>query len=96
MQVSSIRNSCISLIQRKQKQLPQFNPAQAETAALAVAYGAPGSAGHQASPASCTMITCPHFASSPQGREIIANLSKAAGLASMIAAMRPDIDNIDE
>jgi splicing factor 3B subunit 1 len=31
-----------------------------------------------------------------QGREIIANLSKAAGLASMIAAMRPDIDNIDE
>jgi hypothetical protein len=32
----------------------------------------------------------------PQGREIIANLSKAAGLATMIAAMRPDIDNIDE
>ena len=31
-----------------------------------------------------------------QGREIIANLSKAAGLATMIAAMRPDIDNIDE
>jgi hypothetical protein len=31
-----------------------------------------------------------------QGREIIANLSKAAGLAQMIAAMRPDIDNIDE
>lgn len=31
-----------------------------------------------------------------EGREIIANLSKAAGLASMIAAMRPDIDNIDE
>ena len=30
------------------------------------------------------------------GREIIANLSKAAGLATMIAAMRPDIDNIDE
>ncbi len=32
----------------------------------------------------------------PQGREIIANLSKAAGLAQMIAAMRPDIDNVDE
>ncbi|KAL0404737.1 UNVERIFIED_CONTAM: Splicing factor 3B subunit [Sesamum radiatum] len=31
-----------------------------------------------------------------QGREIISNLSKAAGLATMIAAMRPDIDNIDE
>lgn len=31
-----------------------------------------------------------------QGREIISNLSKAAGLAQMIAAMRPDIDNIDE
>ncbi|MQL80588.1 hypothetical protein Taro_013023 [Colocasia esculenta] len=31
-----------------------------------------------------------------EGREIISNLSKAAGLASMIAAMRPDIDNIDE
>jgi splicing factor 3B subunit 1 len=31
-----------------------------------------------------------------EGREIISNLSKAAGLATMIAAMRPDIDNIDE
>ncbi|ETO19154.1 hypothetical protein RFI_18071 [Reticulomyxa filosa] len=31
-----------------------------------------------------------------EGREIIANLSKAAGLASMIATMRPDIDNKDE
>jgi splicing factor 3B subunit 1 len=31
-----------------------------------------------------------------EGREIIANLSKAAGLATMIAAMRPDIDNVDE
>lgn len=31
-----------------------------------------------------------------EGREIIANLAKAAGLASMIAAMRPDIDNVDE
>ncbi|KAG2427813.1 hypothetical protein HXX76_012137 [Chlamydomonas incerta] len=31
-----------------------------------------------------------------EGREIIANLAKAAGLAQMIAAMRPDIDNIDE
>ncbi|MEW5308440.1 MAG: hypothetical protein WDW38_000402 [Sanguina aurantia] len=31
-----------------------------------------------------------------EGREIVANLSKAAGLAQMIAAMRPDLDNIDE
>ena len=29
-------------------------------------------------------------------REIISNLSKAAGLATMISTMRPDIDNIDE
>ena len=32
----------------------------------------------------------------PPRREIIANLAKAAGLATMIAAMRPDIDNVDE
>ncbi|CAM9137757.1 unnamed protein product, partial [Phaeothamnion confervicola] len=31
-----------------------------------------------------------------EGREIISNLSKAAGLATMIANMRPDIDNLDE
>lgn len=31
-----------------------------------------------------------------EGREIISNLAKAAGLASMIATMRPDIDNNDE
>ena len=31
-----------------------------------------------------------------EGREIISNLSKAAGLATMIAAMRPDIDHTDE
>ena len=31
-----------------------------------------------------------------EGREIIANLSKAAGLPSMLAAMRPDIDEMDE
>jgi len=31
-----------------------------------------------------------------EGREIISNLAKAAGLASMIAVMRPDIDNVDE
>ena len=31
-----------------------------------------------------------------EGREIIANLAKAAGLATMIGAMGPDIDNIDE
>eukprot|EP01129_Flabellula_baltica_P014105 TRINITY_DN6691_c0_g1_i1.p1 TRINITY_DN6691_c0_g1~~TRINITY_DN6691_c0_g1_i1.p1 ORF type:complete len:766 (-),score=232.56 TRINITY_DN6691_c0_g1_i1:1568-3835(-) len=31
-----------------------------------------------------------------EGREIISNLAKAAGLATMIAVMRPDIDNEDE
>lgn len=31
-----------------------------------------------------------------EGREIISNLAKAAGLATMISVMRPDIDNIDE
>jgi splicing factor 3B subunit 1 len=31
-----------------------------------------------------------------EGREIISNVAKAAGLATMIAAMRPDIDNVDE
>ncbi|KAH3745800.1 splicing factor 3B subunit 1 [Pelomyxa schiedti] len=31
-----------------------------------------------------------------EGREIISNLSKAAGLATMIATMRPDLDHVDE
>ena len=31
-----------------------------------------------------------------KGREIISNLAKAAGLATMISVMRPDIDNPDE
>ncbi|XP_075255786.1 splicing factor 3B subunit 1-like isoform X2 [Convolutriloba macropyga] len=31
-----------------------------------------------------------------EGREIISNLAKAAGLAQMISTMRPDIDNLDE
>jgi splicing factor 3B subunit 1 len=31
-----------------------------------------------------------------EGREIISNLSKDAGLTNRIASMRPDIDNIDE
>ncbi|KAJ1641689.1 U2 snRNP component prp10, partial [Dispira simplex] len=31
-----------------------------------------------------------------ESREIISNLSKAAGLATMIATMRPDIDHVDE
>jgi splicing factor 3B subunit 1 len=31
-----------------------------------------------------------------EGREIISNLSKAAGLAHMISSMRPDIDHTDE
>lgn len=31
-----------------------------------------------------------------EGREIISNLSKAAGLNTMITTMRPDIDHLDE
>ena len=31
-----------------------------------------------------------------EGREIISNLSKAAGLATMISTLRPDLDNVDE
>ena len=31
-----------------------------------------------------------------EGREIISNMAKAAGLATMISTMRPDIDNVDE
>lgn len=31
-----------------------------------------------------------------EGREIISNLAKAAGLAHMIGTMRPDIDHVDE
>jgi splicing factor 3B subunit 1 len=31
-----------------------------------------------------------------EGREITSNLAKSAGLATMIATMRPDIDNPDE
>ena len=31
-----------------------------------------------------------------EGREIISNLAKVAGLATMISAMRPDIDHKDE
>jgi splicing factor 3B subunit 1 len=31
-----------------------------------------------------------------EGREIISNLAKAAGLATMIATMRPDIDHTDD
>lgn len=31
-----------------------------------------------------------------EGREVISNLCKAAGLATMISTMRPDIDHVDE
>ncbi|XP_050076528.1 splicing factor 3B subunit 1-like [Anopheles maculipalpis] len=31
-----------------------------------------------------------------EGRQVISNLAKAAGLSTMIATMRPDIDSIDE
>lgn len=31
-----------------------------------------------------------------EGREILANLAKAGGLASMVTALRPDLDSQDE
>ncbi len=36
------------------------------------------------------------FIARAEGREIISNLAKAAGLATMIAVMRPDVDHPDE
>ncbi|KAK7033247.1 putative splicing factor 3b subunit 1 [Favolaschia claudopus] len=36
------------------------------------------------------------FYARAEGRELISNLAKAAGLAHMISAMRPDIDHTDE
>eukprot|EP00948_MAST-09A_sp_MAST-9A-sp1_P003846 g3846.t1 len=42
------------------------------------------------------MLIDADFYARTEGREIIANLSKAAGLACMIATMRPDIDHVDE
>lgn len=45
---------------------------------------------------SCTARLSPSPPHPPPRSEIIANLAKAAGLATMIAAMRPDIDNVDE
>ncbi len=36
------------------------------------------------------------FYARAEGREIISNLAKAAGLATMIATLRPDIDHVDE
>lgn len=42
------------------------------------------------------MLIDEDFFARVEGREIIANLSKAAGLPSMIATMRPDVDHADE
>lgn len=42
------------------------------------------------------MLIDEDFYARVEGREIIANLAKAAGLATMIATMRPDIDSPDE
>ncbi|BFZ55890.1 U2 snRNP component prp10 [Savitreella phatthalungensis] len=42
------------------------------------------------------MLVDEDFTTRAEGREIIANLSKAAGLAHMIQTMRPDIDHADE
>eukprot|EP00954_Amorphochlora_amoebiformis_P029870 1393759-Amorphochlora_amoeboformis.AAC.2 len=36
------------------------------------------------------------FFSRVEGREVIASLSKSVGIASMISALRPDLDNIDD
>jgi len=43
-----------------------------------------------------SLLTEEDYYSCIEGREIISNLAKAAGLATMIATMRPDIDNPDE
>ncbi|CAG9326303.1 unnamed protein product [Blepharisma stoltei] len=42
------------------------------------------------------MLIDEDFYARVEGREIVSSLSKAAGLATMIATMRPDIDHIDE
>lgn len=42
------------------------------------------------------MLIDDDFYARVEGREIISNLSKVAGLATMISAMRPDIDHQDE
>merc|ERR1712187_1066926 len=43
-----------------------------------------------------TMLIDEDYYARFEGREIISNLAKAAGQASMISALRSDIDNIDE
>lgn len=42
------------------------------------------------------MLTDEDYYARVEAREIISSLSKAAGLPTMIATMRPDIDNVDE
>lgn len=42
------------------------------------------------------MLIDEDFYARVEGREIVSSLSKAAGLATMIATMRPDIDHIDD
>ncbi|KAI8903356.1 armadillo-type protein [Gorgonomyces haynaldii] len=42
------------------------------------------------------MLIDEDFYTRAEGREIISNLAKAAGLATMISNMRPDIDHVDE
>lgn len=42
------------------------------------------------------MLIDENYYTRAEGREIISNLAKAAGLATMIAMMRPNIDHVDE
>ncbi|KAF5193644.1 splicing factor 3B subunit, partial [Thalictrum thalictroides] len=43
-----------------------------------------------------TLLVDRDYYARSEGREVISSLCKAVGLATMITAMRPDIDNIDE
>lgn len=42
------------------------------------------------------LLIDPDYLARVEGKEIIMNLSRAAGLATMISTLRPDIDNPDE
>lgn len=78
--------------------LPLHSAAAAAAAAAAANGGDAATASAPPVPCLCkpvppARLPCPALLAY---REIIANLAKAAGLATMIAAMRPDIDNVDE
>lgn len=51
---------------------------------------------HAALPSTEPLLIDEDYYARVEGREIISNLAKAAGLATMIANMRPEIDSPDE